>query len=496
MDFLDPNKKRSTAIRLAVGHLLMVLLVVFGTYLLVVWAYGFGVDRKTGQVVRNGLVFFDTAPAKAEVLLNGIDQKYQTNTRQSLAEGDYSVELRKDGYRSWKHDFNLEGGTVERFMYPLLIPDKLTPTEVQTIDALPSLGLQSPDRRWVLLAQTAPFGTFTEYDLNSLKNEKPVSATLAFPAGVLKTAGANHKLELVEWSTDNKHILMKHIFDGGQEFVIFDRDNPAASVNVNQVLGQAPTDISLHDKQYDQLYLYTATGGVLQTADLRSKTVTPFLSGVLSFKSHGSDKVLYSEVSPADPAKARILLRDGAKTYTLRDQPLTATVPLDLATYNGNWYVIIGSDAEHGTYIYKNPVDSLTSHQPRAPTPISLLKTTGPITMLGFSQNARFIMVNSGQYFATYDFEKVRQYHYDIASPLEPTKPVWMDGNRILVHSGGKALMFDYDGLNQQTLVASDTSLPVFFDRDYLTMYTVSTSPSVATKYGFLQTFLRLPADR
>ena len=206
MDFLDPKKKRGTAIRLAIGHLLMALLVIFGTYILIYQAYGFGVDTKTGQVVQNGLVFFDTAPDGAKIILNGVEQKNPTNTRQSLSEGDYSVELRKDGYRSWKHDFSLAGGTVERFMYPLLVPEKLESTEVQAFDALSPLGLQSPDRRWVLLAQNGNFGSFTEFDLNNLKDTKPVASTVAFPAVVLTAAGVTHKLELVEWSNDNKHV--------------------------------------------------------------------------------------------------------------------------------------------------------------------------------------------------------------------------------------------------------------------------------------------------
>lgn len=496
MDFLDPQKKRSTAIRLSIGHFLMALIVIFGTYLLVYQAYGFGVDRKTGQVIQNGLVFFDSAPDKARLFLNGEEQKFQTNTRQALAAGDYEVEMRKDGYRTWKRSFTLEGGTVERFMYPLLIPEKLEKTEVQALPTIPSIGFQSPDRRWVLLSQGGTLGSFSQYDLNNLKDGKPPIATVAIPAALLNAAGANHILSMVEWSNDNRHVLLKHVFDGGTEFIMFNRDDPGSSINVNQLLGQSPADVSLRDKQYDKLYLHQADGSLL-TADLKSKAAAPLLSGVLSYKSHGSDMLLYAAAVPGDATKARVSLREGTKTYVLRDIPLTKNIPLELATYDNDWYVIIGSDGEQKTYVYHNPLDDLKANDPSDPLPISSLKSTGQITTISFSQNARFIMVNSGQHFSVYDFEKSRQYRYDISDPIEAAvKPVWMDGNRIVIRSNGQSVIFDYDGTNQQTLLPNENGLPIFFDRDYEMLYTVSGASNTSGGANFFQTSLRLPTDR
>jgi hypothetical protein len=498
MDFLDPKKKRSTAIRLATGHFFMALIVIFGTYLLVNLAYGYGVDRKTGQVIQNGLVFFDSAPDKAKIFLNGQEQEFQTNVRHSLAEGRYDIELRKDGYRSWKRNLNLEGGTVERLMYPLLIPSNLTASEAQTLDALPTLGLQSPDRRWVLTGQPGAFGSFAQYDLNNLKNDKPIASSVALPAGLLATNGDNHALSLVEWSNDNKHVLLKHTFSEGQEFVMLNRDDPVASVNINRLLNQNPTTIQLHDKQFDRLYLYTSAGGLLQMAELKNKTVTPLLSDVLNFKAHGSDMLLFAQPTPGDPTKARISLRNNAKSYTLRDIPLAQNIPLELATYDNNWFAVIGSDTEHKSYIYKNPLAFLKrKNSDRTTIPVSALKSTGPITEIAFSLNSHYIMVNNGQHFATYDVEQARYYNYDIKDAIEPgIKPVWMDGNRLVIRSGGKAIMFDYDGINQQTLQPNENGLPIFFDRDYKVLYTLSKSQVTVGKYGLLQTDLRLPADK
>ena len=70
MEFLDPSKKRSRSIRLTIGHMLMAAVVVIGTYILVSQAYGFDVNTKTGQVFQNGLVYIDSAPDGAKILIN------------------------------------------------------------------------------------------------------------------------------------------------------------------------------------------------------------------------------------------------------------------------------------------------------------------------------------------------------------------------------------------------------------------------------------------
>lgn len=494
MDFLDPKKKRARSVRLAIGHSLMGILVVIGTYILVSQAYGFDVDTKTGAVIQNGLAFIDSAPDGAKIFMNGDLQKSNTNTRLALPEGHYSIEIQKEGYRSWKRDFNLLGGTVERFTYPMLIPNDLKSTNIQAFTGLPSLGLQSPDRRWVLVANSPTLGTFTQYDLNTLKDKKPTPSSVVFPATIFTTAAGAHSLELVEWSTDNKHVLVKHNFSTGSEFLMLNRDEPGSSININKTLNLNPTKIALRDKRFDELYLYTSAGGVLQSVTMKDKVATPVLTGVISFKPHGNDVLLYSQNVPGDLTKTRVSLKEGDKTYIVREMPAAANVPLEIARYSGSWYVAVGSDAEQKAYVYKDPADFLDHQKDKKPVPITVLKATGPINVLAFSQNTRFIMVNNGQHFSVYDAENDKTYSYNVAEQFDQTvKPEWMDGHRILVNASGKTMIFDFDGVNVQTLTANEKTLPVSFNRDYTYMYTLS--PQARTVFNFDQTPLRTDKD-
>ncbi|MDQ3123195.1 MAG: PEGA domain-containing protein, partial [bacterium] len=149
MDFLDPKRKRAHRRRLFIGYVLMSIVVALGTMVILYLAYGYDIDRKTGTVIQNGIVFVESQPSGASVFLNGIHQNSRTGTRMVLPEGVYTVRLEAEGYRTWERTFNLEGGQLQRLIYPFLIPDTLEGTAVKNYETLPLLTTQSPDRRWV-----------------------------------------------------------------------------------------------------------------------------------------------------------------------------------------------------------------------------------------------------------------------------------------------------------------------------------------------------------
>lgn len=276
MDFLDPKAKKRHRIRVMVGYVLMGVLISLGTFILLLQAYGFDVDRKTGEVIQNGLVFVDSAPNGATIKINNQIQSDKTNTRLALPGGDYTVKIEKDGYRSWQRSFRLEGGSIERFTYPLLIPNNLEQQEIASYDQLPAFSSESPDRRWTLISRGPSITDFVEYDLNAVTREKPEERALSFAANLYTPAEGAHSLELVEWANDNKHLLIKHTYANGYEYVMLNRDDPASSFNVTKLLGVNPTTISLRDKKFDQWYIFTAEGGVLQTADAKKSNYVTF----------------------------------------------------------------------------------------------------------------------------------------------------------------------------------------------------------------------------
>jgi len=494
MDFLDPRQHRRHVLMIYVGYAVIGLAILIGTIILMNIAYGFGLG-KNGQVVQNGFMYLSTYPSGADIRLNGKLQNAKTNARLSLPGAAYHVQLDRDGYKSWQRDIVLEGGSVMRFDYPLLIPSNLKTTDIKSYTTAPTLAVQSPDRRWLLVQHTDDQSAFDMYDLKSFdsKTLKQTVTSIAIPADLI-TSGSNSSWQLGEWSTDNQHVLLQHLVDGKTEFIVVDRTDPTKSINLTDTLKVSPTKVTLRDKKYDQYYLYDATSQILSTASLNDPAPVTLLDHVLNYQSYGSDIVLYASSNASSSDKVAINLLQGGKTYSLRETTAGTNYLLNITRYSGSWYVAVGASSENKVYIYKNPVNQLSSKL-GVLTPVYILKTEAP-TYLAFSSNAQYIMDENGTKFSVYDAEYDKGYTYDAGAPIDTPQQhaSWMDGNRLTYVSGGKLLIFDYDHTNAQTLVTANPNYLPFFDTAYKFVDVLNTGASGKTT--LINTSLRIPADQ
>jgi hypothetical protein len=401
--------------------------------------------------------------------------------------GRYNLELSRDGYRTWKKDFVLEGGNIVRLVYPFLFPTQLVTKTVAATTSAPDVVTESPDRHWIIMHTPNALTTFQVVDTSTEQNS-PVAITA--PAALFGTHAGVQRLEFVEWSTNNRHVLLKHLYTGGYDYIILDREKPAESVNVSQVMGRNYTSVTLFDKHADRIYGFDANGGVLQSIDLKSKTVTNVASNVSAFWPYKNTHVLYTTTQGAVQGKVAVHLRDGQTDYLLRDLAVGPKYLLNLAEFDGDVYLTAASSADGKLYIYKNPIDALKKNDSSLNIPLLLLKADNP-DYVTFSANARFIALQAGSKFEIYDAETKQQYRYDTKLVLDPgQKATWMDGHRLMLISEGKMRVFDFDGLNMQTLVSADKGFIPLFDRDFTTMFTYGPQVNDATKTGLSRTEL------
>lgn len=489
MDFLDPDKKRAHQKRLFLGYFLIGIAILLGSFILVLLSYGFDVDRRTGQVIQNGLIFTASAPESARIFLNGVDSG-TTDKKLTVPAGQYTLELKRDGYRTWKRNFNLEGSTIERFVYPVLFPEKLAIKDQQVFSSTPVFSTQSLDRRWIITTQ---LNSLTNFDVFDANNPKDPLVPISIPTTLLTSPpNVPQSLTLVEWSSDNRHVLLKHSFGDAFEFIMLDREVPANSLNINKHLSITPTTVTLRDKKFDKLYIYDSKTQILQTADTKTKEIKEYLKGVLSYKSHGEDKMLFVSLDPENPTKSIVKLRDGDKNYTLRRGLSNETYLLDMARFDNHWYVVVGAVSGARVYIYKDPASQQETTSKSLPSLFTTLVMTQP-TQVAFSANTRFIMTQSGSKFAVYDAETNRRSYYtsDLKLPIE-SKATWMDGHRLLINNDNKVTVFDYDGINKQTLVPIAPGTLPFFDRDYTRLFTLAPSVSDPAKSALTRTDMKL----
>jgi hypothetical protein len=385
----------------------------------------------------------------------------------------------------------------------MLFPAQLTARTIKKYGLQPALSTQSPDRRWILTQAQADFKVFEVFD-TAKPDKDPV--TLSLP-GAISTLTGTHAWKLMEWSTDNSHVLLKHIVTNGDqqasEYIMVNREDPTASFNLTARLGINPTTVELRDKKFDQYFVYTAEDHKLQTASLDAPKPSPFLDAVLAFKTYGDKTVLYATDKAAAAGRTVIKLQDDDKSYTLRTVATDTVYMLDLTKYNGDWFVVAGASGEDRTYIYKNPVAQLNDHPQTPPAPVQILKTDNP-TYVAFSDNARFIVTENGQQFSVYDAEYDKKFAYTASAPLDAPQlhATWMDGGRLTYLSKGKVAVFDYDNTNRATLSPADAGYGTFFDRDYKVLYGVTSELTKdaagkdITQFSLSATALRTPQDQ
>lgn len=478
MYFLDPKKKRFHTMRLFTGYGLVATAIGLTSATLVFFAYGYNVTR-SGNLVHKGLLFVSSQPSGSQLRING-KQVNNTNTKLNLDAGKYDVQISRNGYHDWRRAVQVEGSGVHHFVYPFLFPRDLRTTSIKTMEQAPSLTTQSPDRRWLVVHQEARDETqFEVFDLGRNQETVGQSTTFSISGDLLTQSTQTAKWKLLEWSSNNRHMLFTRTFTSGNEegveYILVDRQRPEGSYNLSRELEiDAKINVlSLFDKKPDAYHIHTPATGELVTAQLGSSEKKPLLKDVAAFKSHGKDMIVYVTNKNADDGKVVARIHANDKDYTLRQLTQSDVYLLDAARFSGDWYVVVGSKAEKRALVYKNPISQINDSKDRRAGTEFALRISDPVHV-AFSANAQYIALQGGGQFHVYDIDREFAYRYKPQLPLDAPQEYakWMDGDRLTYVSNGRQIVADYDNTNVRTLVASSVTYEAAFDRDYDYIYT------------------------
>lgn len=499
MDFLDPKKQRQHMIQLLVGYVLVAIAILLATTLLIMYAYGFRLSRD-GQLNQLGLLFVSSQPTGGDVYVND-KLEDTTNAKLNLVAGRYDLKIVREGYNDWERNFVVEGGEVDHYVYPLLIPTELSQTAVTEFATRPSVATQSPDKRWLVVQSAAD--SFAAYDLNRSQTTIAQTAPLVPPTTIFTASETAATWEVVEWADNNRHILMQRTYalEGSdeevqKEYILLDRTRPAESRNITRELSLAAgVELSLHDKKSDLYYLFNEAEGTLARASLSNPEAELVRNNVLAFKSHGRDMLLYATPLDSDERLIRTVLLESEDEYTIRIVPRSDLYLLDLARYSGDWYVVVGSQAENRVYLHQNPVTSIRGNVSERPSASFAFNVDTP-RHVSFSANAQFVAVQSAGAIHVYDSENIRAYRYDVPYELDAPQEYirWMDGYRFSYVSNNQQVMFEYDNINLHQLAPSTAALGGFYDNNNRYLYTFVPAAE-GTGYTLAATALRTEAD-
>jgi len=184
--------------------LAVLFLIPFLTYFAIRFARGERLNPKTKTLVSTGLLVATSIPDGASVYVDN-QLKTATDDTINLAPGNYQVEIKKDGFNSWKKDLKLEKELV-------------TKTEAYLFSTFPSLKsltytgaanpVISPDRQKVVFAVATASASKQGLWVLELAN-LPLGIARE-PRQILKSAphGRDFSQSSYRWSPDSKQLLV------------------------------------------------------------------------------------------------------------------------------------------------------------------------------------------------------------------------------------------------------------------------------------------------
>jgi hypothetical protein len=494
MDYLDPKKKKQKKYHLMFMYGLLGVAISIATIVVVYLVNGYTVDSQTGEVVRNSLLYVDTKPESAEIFVNGQKQRGRTDARLALPEGNYNIEMIRDGYRKWNRDLVLEGGSLRRLTYARLIPEKLDSELGVSLPSQPTTISQSIDKRWLIMA-------FSENPLLmqvvDLERPQLQAINLQLPIDILTTKLAG-KWDFIDWADDNKTVLAKYVTAESVEYLLINREDGTRAKNLQKLFSPIQFNyVELRSRKNDEVYLFNEPTGGLWRGSVGNGQLESVQTGIIKFKSYDNDVFLY--IAEIDSAEGRVsvFLKQGSNIIKLRELKKSDKYLLDISKLGNSYVMGVGSTAENRIFVYNDPIKALKNNDfSSLPVPTTALKVERPEEMI-ISADSSTIAVRGGSAFATHEFEADRSYSFVYDGLIDKDSKVrWLDGQHMTFSSSNKQILVDFDGSNRQELVISPYALGSLVNRDFDKLYTFSEPEVVGGPYRMMQTYLRSAADR
>lgn len=455
------SKRRRNSI---IGYSVMAVLVAAISTICIMLVLGYRFD---GKVERGALLQFDSFPSGATIELDGKRLGFQTAGKQNTTVGSHNVTFSRNGYRNWSKQAALTAGEVRWLSYARLVPTDIQTSKVREFDTL-GTQLPSPDRRYiaVLANETVPALTFADIR----DNKKPVFSELTIPENLLtRPDGATHKYEIIEWNFGVSHVLVKHTYTGGQEFLRISRNNSKDIVNLTARFGLALSQVHFASESV----LYGTENGNLRKLDLGGSSLSePIAKQVVSFKLYGDkDIALVRHVEGRYRVAVSIAGADLKLVATYDD---TLPVMVDISKYFNERYVAITRGASFE--LVKNP-EKTEEHGFKK---LVTLTYPGNVQWLDMSANGRFVIAGIGTQFMTYDIELEQRSDVSLpGNPSDTTRPLqWLDDHILVSTADNKIRMSDFDGDNQQIIVDALPAQPVTLSPDQTLLYSFSKTQS------------------
>ncbi len=442
--------KRLRAIRNFSNYVLVALVISVLTAIIVLAANGYDIDRNTGQVIQNGILLVETTPEDASVTLNGEPESATTPAKYPLPQGSYSLELEKEGYRSWSSSVEIFGSRVNWLYYPKLVPQTINTSIVDTVNSLNTFAYNQ-ERDTLLLGRESNVRSLVLYDIGG-NTVQATPYTVREAALRLSDGQPRGEFTLSHWSDNGRYAVFVYTGSNFRDTVLVDFDDPAQTFNL--------------DTRYEQNFeSVSVEQGVLHIVNDNDYYEVPVGAAELPEPSRDNVESIVHEngntyLISRNPIGRRFLVSTNTSETLLELQPDTTVIR---GEWEGTRFTAVSAETE--AQIYGQLAGQVE------PVPAKIIETEEPIEATQSAPSDRLVAVITKSTTHVYDLDTKKTHEISVGSDQSIA---WLDDYRLSFEQNGQLYIMDFTGQNRYQITGYDTQYPAFADSEGSAIYTIS----------------------
>jgi hypothetical protein len=416
------------------------------SFLAIFYALGYRFN-KDFSFEQGGIAQFRSIPSGAMVFADDI-RRDNTPSRAYLSPGTHNVSMQLNNYKHWSKQVSLSPGQLLWLDYARFVPNTVKTTTVKEFDSVVN-SLSSPDQRWILVQPKQDLSNFTLVDVSDEK--LPIFKELTIPDSALtKEDGKIGQIQIIEWSSDSRYILVRHKNGDVDEVLRIDRSNIDETVNISSLFRLGIGEV--HFSGNNANILFAQTGDVLRRLDIPASSVSAALvTGTKSFVIYGADDIAYiaEREKAASTEKQQVVgVYKNHKETIVKTFDTSESLLIDITEYYKKQYLAISMNGGK-VEILQDPVASAGTD-----TTAVNFAFSETADWLKFSDNGRMLAVGKGGSWTTYDLELSAFYNSTVAGKVSG-QPKWLDNFHLWAEADEKLVMAEFDGQNASEITAA-----------------------------------------
>jgi hypothetical protein len=468
-------KKRET-IRRVVVYTIMVTAILSLTTILLLLMLGYRYNKGDNNFVQGGLVQFNSQPTGASVRVGTADLASRTRSKITLNPGEYKVRMTLAGYRDWEKTATVYSGTVLWLNYAQFVPTDPQTNSVFETPKLASVAMQEQGRRIALL-QDAAVPTITTVVAN---DDQVAPKSLSLPTASF-AASNTHAFSLEKLSGDNKHLLVKHQYDAGVEWLIVDLDDATKSYAISSDVANQIASVQFDPSAEDAAYALFVDGSVRKVSLGNGEQSEVLLRNVADFTLTSSGSLFYTTRPSAGAVSTGYLTKNKTESRTIDTFQSDESIHIAAGKYFNTFYVAtsLGSNTTIKAYDTFPESDSETALVAKSQKNVT---TKSPVTLLSFKADARLVAIQQARSLTVYDVDLAKQSDIalkgvtqDISKPIE-----WLNAFHFWNDASGSARQYEFDGANQEDITKVASGFSAAYSQNKRYFYTIG-----KTEQGF-----------